>query len=162
MLGFGFGWGFVVARAYQPFSEYSHRLVSSYQLVVSIYDVMERPNTAVLRKSGPNNTLLSSCWPYGCQKSSEFLIMRMFNWGITETCPNKDRILWAEIAAIFAVLFEHKNYRIKTRYDKTDENRFLGKWEFDNQMFEMRVKYRNSNRSPEIAAYTSERLLTYW
>ena len=88
--------------------------------------------------------------------------MRMFNWGITETCPNKDRILWAEIAAIFAVLFEHKNYRIKTRYDKTDENRFLGKWEFDNQMFEMRVKYRNSNRSPEIAAYTSERLLTYW
>ena len=63
----------MVARAYQSFSEYSHRLKSFNSFVASIFDVMERPNTAVC---APKIPLLSPYGPYGCQKSSDFEIMR--------------------------------------------------------------------------------------
>ena len=43
--------GFVVARAYQPFSEYSHRLISSQ---LQFCDVIERPNTAVCAPTTPS------------------------------------------------------------------------------------------------------------
>ena len=76
VLWFGFSWGFVVARAYQPFSEYSHRLKSFNSFVASISDVMEHSNTAVC---APKPPLLSSYGPYGCQKSSGFEIMRLFH-----------------------------------------------------------------------------------
>ena len=66
----------MVARAYQPFSEYSHRLKSFNSFVASISDVMEHSNTAVC---APKPPLLSSYGPYSCQKSSGFEIMRLFH-----------------------------------------------------------------------------------
>ena len=137
MLWFGFSWGFVVARAYQPFSEYSHRLISSQAQFVTSWNVQIQLSASDPLQQHPcyhhtDLTVVKNCLDIW---SRDHMIMcHIENLSIAESqisCVCADSCFFVPIK------------KIPVR-QKMIPNRFSRNWEFDYHMMKMRVKYRNS------------------